>query len=147
MPEPPRSNLWGGHPYDCKAGKGIRGTFYKHSVKNKKMKLERKDIEGVSKIDKFVKRTTDASDVFVEQNKQNAYMIVYVEEVDVNGEKKLLTHASFGGNVKNLSNAISQCMKECEKTEAVIMTAAGTFARSQITEALEKLKKKAEGLK
>lgn len=111
------------------------------------MKLERKDIEGVSKIDKFVKRATDASDVFVEQNKQNAYMIVYVEEVDVNGEKKLLTHASFGGNVKNLSKAINQCMKENEKTEAVIMTAAGTFARSQITEALEKLKKKAEGLK
>lgn len=101
------------------------------------MKVEEKDIKEVSSVIDFFNRTEKASKVFAEQNSQNAYMLAFVEEVTVNGRKMVLTHQAFAGNKKNLCNALAQGMKDDKTCEAVLMGAAGKFAKSKIEQFLK----------
>lgn len=104
------------------------------------MKVEQKDIKEVSTVIDFFNRTEGASKVFAEQNEQNAYMLVFVEEVTVNGRKQLITHQAFAGNKKNLCNALVQGAEDNKICEVVLMGAAGKFAKSKIKEIYNKVK-------
>lgn len=107
------------------------------------MKEKEEDIKDISNILEFFNRTTKALGVFKEQSEGNAYMLICVEDVTVNGEKKELTHVSMGENNDNLILAINQSIKKDKDSKRIFMTAAGMYSMQR----LEQILKSKEGEK
>lgn len=110
------------------------------------MKLEAKDIKDISGVMEYFDRTQKALSVFAEQSQGNAYLLICVEDVKEDGEKKELTHVAMGGNKKELVNAICQSMKEDVNSKAVFMEAAGKYAIARLAK-LSKSSEEKEGEK
>jgi len=100
------------------------------------MKEKEEDIKDISHVLEFFNRTTKALDVMKEQHKKDAYMLICVETVNVDGEERQLSHVAMGGNSSTLRRAVFQGLKEDENFNSVVFQAAGKFAKNEIIKGL-----------
>lgn len=69
------------------------------------MKEKEEDIKDISHVLEFFNRTTKALDVMKEQHKKDAYMLICVETVNVDGEERQLSHVAHGRQLQHLKES------------------------------------------
>ena len=125
MPEPPRCNLWGGHP---SRQREAVATF-KHSVKIMAEKENNQRQE--STIGKYFDRTADGYKAWAEEDEEERnYLQIAAEttgDTDEDGHQGFDFHIAYHGKIDLLASGIAQTMEKDEFLRHLIIEAARRF--------------------